>query len=100
MYLLLGPISELRDYAKGINEAIKNLNEKIDFYFYWINPVNWIKEGYLYLEINISNGTFDYPFIAITIFLIWLIMLGANWPKKIIWWSWIIFWLLRGFVFR
>lgn len=76
------------------------LLDSINRFFYWINPVNMFKEAWGWLDCTISSGALDIPFLAASIVLIWLIMLGAKWPKKWIFWGWVIFWTLRGFIFN
>lgn len=80
-------------------ESIEKLNTNIDTYMYWTNPINLVKEGRDCLEINISSGLLDIPFLAICIVLVWLVVFGAKWPKKVMFWGWLGFWLLRGFIF-
>jgi uncharacterized membrane protein YczE len=44
-------------------------------------------------------GALDVPLIAGSIIGVWLAMLGARWPRAVIFWAWVIFWVLRGYVF-
>ncbi len=80
-------------------KQLEELNNKIDNVGYWINPVNWVKEAWSALDNVVSNGSWDVPMIAATIIGIILIGLGANFLKKWLFWGWVLFWLLRGFVF-
>ena len=81
-----------------LQESINNLNKNMESLGFWINPVNWFKEGWAWIDYTVGSGTLDVPFLAGTIISIWLIMLGAEWPKKVLFWGWIIFWTLRGFI--
>lgn len=85
--------------VQRLTEGLENLNNRIDTYMYWINPINWVKEGWTWLDVNISAGALDVPFMAASIVLIWLIVFGAKWPKKYLFWGWLAFWTLRGFIF-
>jgi murein DD-endopeptidase MepM/ murein hydrolase activator NlpD len=84
---------------KGIGDKLDALNAKLDSIGYWINPVNWVKELWAFLDKAFSSGSLDMPLLAVTIAAIWAIMLGAEKPKKWIFWTWVIFWLLRGVIF-
>lgn len=95
----LNVFDDLAAYAEEVKIAIENLNSRIDTYMYWINPINWVKEGWGWIDTNIGNGALDEPFLVASMVLIWLIIFGAKWPKKWLWWGWIGFWILRGFVF-
>lgn len=68
-----------------------------------LNPLYWagtgIKVGWSWLGDNVSAGALDAPFMAGSIILIWFLMFGAKWPKKWLYWAWIAFWAIRGFVF-
>lgn len=81
---------------KGLQDSIDALNGKIDKVIYWANPVNWFKEAGVALYRTVSSGSLDIPLMIFTIAAIWLIMLGAQKPKKLLFWTWIIFWVLRG----
>lgn len=89
---MANPVTEL-------SESIEKLNHNLDRLAFWINPANWVKEGWAWLDHIIGGGRLDIPFMATSIVLVWLIMLGAEWPKKVLFWGWIIFWTLRGFIF-
>lgn len=47
----------------------------------------------------LAAGWADGYFIAGSIICVWLIMLGAKWPRILLFWAWIVFWILRGFIF-
>jgi hypothetical protein len=85
---------------KGIEAKIQTLNNKIDNFIYWINPVHWFTELWQLIGRLFRSGTMDIPLLVVTIAAIWLIMIGADVPKKYIVWTWIGFWLLRAVVFK
>lgn len=87
------------DFLEKPAQQLGELNDKLDAFIYWINPVHWVKDGWRSLEQLFAGGTIDEPFIAASIILVILIGLGANWPKKWLFWGWVVYWLLRGFVF-
>ena len=99
----MNPLEKLNpanwETIKGVQEGLDRLNDSIATYMYWINPINLVKEGWGWLEANISAGALDVPFIAASIVLVWLIVFGAKWPKKYLYWGWLGFWVLRGFIF-
>jgi murein DD-endopeptidase MepM/ murein hydrolase activator NlpD len=94
-----GGILDKLNPFKGVETQIQNLNTKLDNFAYWANPVNLIKEGWKFLENFFNSGNADIFLLAGTIAAIWLIMLGAEKPKKYLFWAWIIFWLLRAVIF-
>lgn len=79
-------------------DAINAANSKLDHIIYMLNPLNWIKDLYLNIHSLVRSGTWDIPFLVATIILIWLWMFGAEWPKRYLFWGWIGFFLLRGFI--
>jgi murein DD-endopeptidase MepM/ murein hydrolase activator NlpD len=87
-----------KPYTKA-TDSIAELNDKLDTIGYWINPVNWVKEAWQGLEWLIQNPDVAIWLMGGTVIGIWLICLGAKWPKKWLFWGWIIYWVLRGFVF-
>ena len=60
----------------------------------FLGPKLWVALGTLF-----QTGFLDVPLIVATIIGIWLWQLGAQWPKRYLFWSWIVFWTFRGFVF-
>lgn len=84
---------------KKLTESVDNLNHKIETISYWINPKNLATELWNVFGHLISSPETGYLLAAGTIIGIWLIMLGAKWPKKWIFWSWVIYWVFRGFIF-
>lgn len=84
----------------GLGAKIDGLQNSVDNFTYWINPINWVKEGWDFLGFNMRTGALDVPFMAASIILIWLIIFGAKWPKKTLYWGWLGFWTLRGVVFH
>lgn len=88
----LNPFSDMGDKIDRLNSSIEN-------FVYWLNPANWVREAWGSLGDAFSSGALDVPLMAGTIVGIWLIMFGADWPKKWVFWGWLSFWTLRGFVF-
>jgi hypothetical protein len=77
-------------------EAVNDMAEGIKTAAHYLNPVTW----YETLREAISSGAWDIPLLVGTIIGIGIWSLGANWPKKWIFWGWVVFWILRGVVFR
>jgi hypothetical protein len=77
---------------------MQRTQDSINNFIFWINPVNWFKALWAWVDGSISTGALDAPFISVSIGLVILIMLGAKWPKKYLFWGWVVFWLLRGFI--
>ena len=84
---------------KGVETQIQTLNAKIDSFAYWINPVHWVQGVWQFTDTQFKSGNADIYLLVGTIAAIWLIMLGAEKPKKYLFWTWIVFWILRGAVF-
>lgn len=84
---------------KGVETQIQNLNNRLDNIAYWANPWHWVQELWKLLDTLFASGTMDLALLVGTIGAIWLIMLGAEKPKKYLFWSWIMFWLLRAVIF-
>ena len=84
---------------QGVETKIQVLNDKIDHVIYWSNPVHWAQETWSLTDTLFTSGNADIALLIGTIAAIWLIMLGANKPKKYLFWTWIGFWILRGVVF-
>ena len=89
---LADPLTDIADKVTKIYDGVNN-------FIYWVNPVNWVKEGWQLLETSISTGAWDIPLLIITIVAVWLLMLGAKTPAKIVFWGWVAFWVLRGVIF-
>lgn len=78
-----------------VGETIDKIGEAIDKVIYWLNPVHiWQGLGTL-----VNSSTTAVFLMAGTIIGFWFIAFGAKTPKKVIFWSWVSYWLLRGFVF-
>jgi murein DD-endopeptidase MepM/ murein hydrolase activator NlpD len=84
---------------KGATNSIGELNDKLDAIGYWINPKNWITEGWEALGNLITDPTTAVFLMAGTIVGFWFIAMGAKSPKKILFWTWVFYWILRGFIF-
>jgi hypothetical protein len=82
-----------------VGNSISELNDKLDTFGYWINPIHWFTEGWAALERLILHPETGAWLIGGTIIGVWLTMAGLNIPRKYIYWGWIVFWILRGFVF-
>lgn len=89
----------ITDKMDRLSDALEGLVTIIERAVYWINPVHWIDAIVGHMHTVISHGMLDVWVIVITQALILLWSLGAKWPKKIIFWGWIVFWTLRGVVF-
>lgn len=93
--------------AGAVVEAYQNFNESIDnmkdFWAgvkYWVNPLNWFVELNKGLDFVVNHEYTATGVMAFTIIAIWLVMANANWVKKYVFWTWVIYWVLRGFVYR
>jgi murein DD-endopeptidase MepM/ murein hydrolase activator NlpD len=82
-----------------VGNSISELNNKLDTFMYWINPKHWFTEGWSALETFILSADTATWVMCGTMIGVWLMMAGLKQPKKYIFWGWIIFWVLRGFVF-
>lgn len=85
------PIESISRATDKVNQAA----DAWDTFIYWINPVHWWDTLGAYV---VSPEAFFSVAIA-TCLLIGLWGLGAQWPKKAIFWGNIVFWILRGAVF-
>lgn len=86
------PVTKTGDQLRELNGKIDGVGEWLA---YWGNPATW----YELIAETFRTGALDVPFMAGSIILIWFIMFGADWPKKYIYWGWVVFWTLRGFIF-
>lgn len=84
------------DVFDKLADSIDHFNQRIDQVAYWFSPGKWLGNEWAYYTKWIRDGQADEYFIVATIALVWLIMLGASWPKKYIYWSWIVFWIIKG----
>jgi hypothetical protein len=84
---------------QDISSSISELNHHIDSFIYWINPVHWFTSGWHSLGDLIQNPETAIILMAGTIIGGWLMATGVKWPKKWLFWGWVIYWVLRGFVF-
>jgi murein DD-endopeptidase MepM/ murein hydrolase activator NlpD len=84
---------------KNATDSIGELNDKLDAIGYWMNPKHLLSEGWEALGNLMVNPEVAIWLMGGTIIGAWLIMLGAKWPKKYLFWGWILYWALRGFVF-
>jgi hypothetical protein len=89
----------IEDPYKDTANSLGELNGKLDAIGYWINPKHFIPEGWEALGILFTSPDLAVWLIGGTIVGVWLIMLGATWPKKWLFWGWIVYWALRGFIF-
>lgn len=84
----------------GLQDSLDTFNQNFESVKYWLSPVNWFIEANKGLHWLINQPETGIFLMGGTIVGIWLIMLGANFPKKYLFWSWIIYWTLRGFIYR
>lgn len=87
-----GPYKDLAKSAQELNQSIENIG-------YWVNPKNWVVEAWNAFEALIVSPDTATWLLGGTIIGIWLVMLGAKWPKKWVFWGWIVYWTFRGFIF-
>lgn len=85
--------------VKGVGNNLVTLNHRIDTFAYWCHPTHWVQGVWQYTDTLFKSGNADIYLLVGTIAAIWLIMLGAEKPKKYLFWTWIVFWILRGAVF-
>lgn len=90
---MFAPVIELNENVRAASDAVKKI-------VYWLDPRNVHEEIKEFLYETIAGGKLDEPMIIGTMGGIILIGLGAQWPKKWIFWGWVTFWILRGAVFR
>lgn len=82
-----------------VSNKIQALNDKVDQIVYWGNPAHWVTGIWDATSDLFHSGNADIFLLIATIGAIWLIQLGAQKPKKYLFWSWIVFWVLRGGIF-
>ncbi|NOV01321.1 M23 family metallopeptidase [Paenibacillus planticolens] len=90
------PWSDIKDGATAFKESLDAIKEFTGKVIHWLNPHTWYTE----LHDLFVSGALDTPFILGTIGGVILLMMGASWPKKWLFWGWVIFWVLRAGVFR
>ena len=87
----------------AIENKINQFQTNLDNLNYWLDSANWIEglwKGLSYIGHSIwngldtlfSSGTVDVPLIVATMGGVILIGMGANWPKRYLFWGWVIFW--------
>lgn len=80
---------------RSISESVSAIGDKIDTMIYWLNPLNWVTEGY-HAFIDLLNSPATATFIvAGTMVAVILTMLGAESPKRIAFWTWVGYFGLR-----
>lgn len=90
-----GPFGGLQDALEQFNQFMQCIGDFFQKVGYWLNPGNLWRE----LSEVFASGTLDTPLIVGTIVGIILMMGGASWPKKWLFWGWAVFWFMRGVVF-
>ncbi len=97
------PFTRAKESIDSTAQSIGEFNSKLDsigeWLKYWLNPVNLGNEIWSGLDVLITSPDTAFFLIGATIIGGWLMMLGAKWPKKYLFWGWIIYWVLRGAVF-
>lgn len=88
-----------KDLTAAINEFNITTTETLEAIGYWINPKNLFTEAWQGLEWLMLNPATGHFLIGGTIVGIWLIMFGANWPKRYVFWGWVSYWGLRVMFF-
>lgn len=94
------PINKVYEIKQSIDEFNEKFSIFVDKFLYWINPLNWFIEANkgLYWLVN-HPETGNYLIVA-TIVGFWFMMLGANFPKKWLFWGWIGYWVLRALIYN
>lgn len=90
-------VAELKESVDKVGDGMVKFAETVA---YWINPINWFIEankGLYWLVHHPETGNY---LVVATIVSIWLMMLGANTPKKYVFWGWIVYWFLRAVVYN
>lgn len=81
---------------KGLEDKIDILNQKINTFMYWANPLHWFE--YLGEQVStwINSDAFDWSICAALMIGIGLWMFGMNWHKKYMFWMFISYLVIRG----
>lgn len=80
---------------RSISDSVSAIGDKIDTLIYWLNPMNWLTEGYQAFVDLLNNPATATFIVAGTIVAIILTMLGAESPKRIAFWTWVTYFGLR-----
>ncbi|AYP68390.1 metallo-endopeptidase [Bacillus phage vB_BboS-125] len=98
----LPSLPKLENPFAGTMDALAEFNEKLDaigdWFIYWFNPVNLGTEIWDGMNFLIMHETTAYVLMGGTMAGIMLWALGANWPKKYVFWTWVSYWGFRMFV--
>lgn len=81
-----------------LNRATERLEQAAatwDAVVFWVNPVHWWNALGAYIVS--PDAWFAVTITTCILIAIWA--LGAEWPKKAIFWGGLTFWILRGAVF-
>lgn len=92
---MLNPITDLNNKIDELKTTIDNIENGIETFAYWLNPFEWIPDIFNKCVDFISCGSLDFYFLAFSMISIWLIVFGCKKVKKLMFWSWVIFWIAR-----
>ncbi|MGP9042084.1 M23 family metallopeptidase [Cytobacillus kochii] len=82
-----------------LTNALNDFNGTVDTLSYWLNPKNLFSEIWQGLEALIYNPETAVFLMAAAIISIIFRGLEVKLPLKLTFWSWVAYWILRGFIF-
>lgn len=98
----LPELPKLENPFAGTMDALDEFNQKLDaiaeWFKYWFNPKNLGAEIWDGINFIAMHENTAYVLMGGTMVGILLWTLGANWPKKWIFWTWVSYWGLRMFI--
>lgn len=84
---------------KDTTAALNTFNDNMAAIGYWLNPKNLFTEIWQGLETLIySPDTAVFLMVAAIIALIFRVF-DVKTPFKVVFWTWVAYWILRGFIF-
>lgn len=78
-----------------LTESLVKIDERLAKLDYWTSGA-WMGNEWAYFKKWLASGQANEPFMIASVVCIWLIMFGADWPKKWLYWGWVVFWVLRA----
>lgn len=94
----LPELPKLENPFAGTMDALAEFNDKLDAIAYWLNPKNVAIEAWDGITAIMLSPATGYVLIGGTMVGIMIWALGANWPKKWVFWTWVSYWGLRTFI--
>lgn len=85
---------------QGFNQNVQQIGDWLEKAAYWMDPRNAHKELWTWADATIKSPETAYYMMGGTMIGVVLISMGAQWPKKPIFWGWITYWILKAMVFR